>query len=79
MLQEAIVNSKERMGISRTVIKNYIESNYKMEITPSVVSNISRALKTGEDKNIFVFPKGMYCAASVFPSQPVLIDVLLLS
>jgi hypothetical protein len=52
------VSSKERMGISRTVIKNYIESNYGMEITPSVVSNISRALKSGEDKNIFVFPKG---------------------
>lgn len=66
------MNSKERMGISRTVIKNYIESNYKMEITPSVVSNISRALKTGEDKNIFVFPKGTYCF-SVFRT---LIDVM---
>lgn len=59
------MNSKERMGISRTVIKSYIESNYNMEITPSVVSNISRALKTGEDKNIFVFPKGMHCMVSV--------------
>jgi len=70
------VSSKERMGISRTVIKNYIESNYGMEITPSVVSNISRALKSGEDKHIFVFPKGVYCILPVFRAKTRLSDVL---
>lgn len=56
--QEAIVTSKERSGISRSFLKNYIETNYKLDITPTVLSYINRALTSGVDKGIFVFPKG---------------------
>ncbi|KAF8319316.1 winged helix DNA-binding domain-containing protein, partial [Clavulina sp. PMI_390] len=70
MIKEAIVASKERTGISRSYVKQYIESNYKLPITPTVTSNINRALKSGEDKKIFVFPKGPSGKVKLAPKAP---------
>ncbi|KAF8894703.1 hypothetical protein BD779DRAFT_858328 [Infundibulicybe gibba] len=60
MIRECIVNNPDdaRQGVSRHQIKKYVEEQYKLEIGAAQIAQLSRALTTGTDKDIFVLPKG---------------------
>lgn len=57
--QECITDAGDRTGVSRPMIKKFIEERYKMEVTASVISNINRSIAYGAGKGTFVLPKGM--------------------
>lgn len=58
MVKEAIIDSKERTGISRASVKKFLEIKYKIDVNAHVISSLNRAIKTGADKNVFSLPKG---------------------
>ncbi|KAJ7501659.1 hypothetical protein B0H11DRAFT_1992535 [Mycena galericulata] len=60
MVQESIVAHPEdaRQGVSRPQIKKFVESKYKLTIGNAQNTQLSKALATGTEKNIFVLPKG---------------------
>ncbi|KAJ7805351.1 hypothetical protein B0H14DRAFT_3485223 [Mycena olivaceomarginata] len=57
---ESIVAHPEdaRQGVSRPQIKKFVESKYKLTIGNAQNAQLSKALTTGTEKNIFVLPKG---------------------
>ncbi|KAB5596456.1 hypothetical protein CTheo_93 [Ceratobasidium theobromae] len=58
--QECIVAHREdsRAGVSRPMIKKFLEEQYKIDITPSHITNINRAIARGAETNVFTLPKG---------------------
>ncbi|KAJ7897897.1 hypothetical protein B0H14DRAFT_3424757 [Mycena olivaceomarginata] len=60
---ESIVAHPEdaRQGVSRPQIKKFIESKYELTIGNAQNTQLSKALATGIEKNIFVLPKGACC------------------
>jgi len=61
MVKECIATHPEdaRYGVSRPTIKKYIETKYKVEMNASATSQLSRAIISGVEKDIFVLPKGL--------------------
>ncbi|KAG9126374.1 hypothetical protein FRC07_003680 [Ceratobasidium sp. 392] len=47
-----------RSGVSRPMIKKFLEEQYKIDITPSHITNINRAIARGAETNVFSLPKG---------------------
>lgn len=70
MVKEAIIDSKERTGISRASIKKFLEIKYKMDVNAHVISSLNRAIKTGTDKNVFSLPKGPSGKVKLAPKIP---------
>lgn len=66
--QEAITETKERTGVSRQLIKSFIEERYAVQMNGMATTNISRALRTGEEKGVFVMPKGTLLLSTLLVS-----------
>ncbi|KAH9923945.1 uncharacterized protein BXZ73DRAFT_103679 [Epithele typhae] len=60
MIKECILEHPEdaRQGVSRPMIKKFVEDKYKLEIGAAQNTQLSKALQTGASKSIFVLPKG---------------------
>ncbi|KDQ59524.1 hypothetical protein JAAARDRAFT_624083 [Jaapia argillacea MUCL 33604] len=60
MIKECIASNTEdaRHGVSRPQIKNFVESEYKLEIGNAQNTQLSKAIATGVEKGEFVLPKG---------------------
>ncbi|KAJ7273522.1 hypothetical protein B0H12DRAFT_1007427, partial [Mycena haematopus] len=60
LLQECIIAHPEdaRGGVSRPMIKKFVESKYKVELNPSTASQLNRAITSGSERGTFVLPKG---------------------
>ncbi|KAF8710540.1 Aldo kereductase, partial [Rhizoctonia solani] len=60
MIVECIVAHRDdsRAGVSRPMIKKFLEDKYKIDITPSHITNINRAIARGAETNVFTLPKG---------------------
>ncbi|KAJ2969316.1 hypothetical protein NUW54_g12993 [Trametes sanguinea] len=60
MIKECIAAHPEdaRHGVSRPQIKKYVEDKYGLEIGAAQVTQLSKAITHGAEKNIFVLPKG---------------------
>ncbi|KAG1743949.1 hypothetical protein EDD22DRAFT_958724 [Suillus occidentalis] len=58
--QECITTTPDgnRHGVSRPVIKKFVDSKYHLEMNPLVSSQLNRAIHHGADKGKFVLPKG---------------------
>ena len=53
MVLQAIAELKDRKGASRPALKNYIESNWKIDMsTGMAVSTLTRALKKGIESGV---------------------------
>ncbi|KAF9519797.1 hypothetical protein BS47DRAFT_1336496 [Hydnum rufescens UP504] len=70
MIKEAIIDSKERTGISRSTIKKYLEAQYKIDVNNHVIASISRAIKTGAGNGVFTLPKGPSGKVKLAPKAP---------
>jgi len=60
MIKECIVAHPEdaRIGVSRPLIKKFVETKYHIDMNALAASQLSRAITTGSEKGIFVLPKG---------------------
>ncbi|KAJ3478694.1 hypothetical protein NLI96_g9579 [Meripilus lineatus] len=59
LIKECITNSESaRSGVSRVILKKYAEDTYKINMTPLQVSQLNRAIISGEKLGIFSLPKG---------------------
>lgn len=60
MITECITTTPDgnRHGVSRPVIKKFVDSKYHLEMNPLVSSQLNRAIHHGADKGKFVLPKG---------------------
>ncbi|KAJ7063114.1 hypothetical protein C8F01DRAFT_1209479 [Mycena amicta] len=60
MIKECIIAHPEeaRGGVSRPMIKKFIESKYKVEFNAAHASQLSRAITTGSERGTFTLPKG---------------------
>ncbi|KAF8610223.1 hypothetical protein BDV93DRAFT_10646 [Ceratobasidium sp. AG-I] len=60
MIVECIVAHPDeaRAGVSRPMIKKFLEETYKIDITPSHITNINRAIARGAETQVFTLPKG---------------------
>lgn len=58
LIKECIVDAGGRDGVSRSVIKKYVEDKYKLSVTPTITSHINSAIAKGAEKGEFVMPKG---------------------
>jgi len=60
MIKECIVAHPEdaRTGVSRPLIKKFVETKYHIDVNALAASQLSRAITTGSEKGIFVLPKG---------------------
>lgn len=58
LVKEAIVATASRDGASRAQIKKFVETQYKLEVTPTVNTHINTAIARGAEKGDFVLPKG---------------------
>ncbi|KAJ7090066.1 hypothetical protein C8R43DRAFT_1142144 [Mycena crocata] len=58
--QECIIAHPEdaRGGVSRPMIKKFVESKYKVELNASAASQLNRAITSGSERGTFVLPKG---------------------
>ncbi|KAF8061524.1 hypothetical protein FPV67DRAFT_1509297 [Lyophyllum atratum] len=60
MIKECITAHPDeaRMGVSRPMIKKFVESKYGVNLDPAAASQLNRAITSGSEKGIFVLPKG---------------------
>ncbi|KAG2041943.1 hypothetical protein BDR03DRAFT_686224 [Suillus americanus] len=60
MITECITTTPDgtRHGVSRPVIKKFVDSKYHLEMNPLASSQLNRAIHHGADKGTFVLPKG---------------------
>ncbi|KAJ6623440.1 hypothetical protein B0H10DRAFT_2009729 [Mycena sp. CBHHK59/15] len=60
MIKECIIAHPEdaRGGVSRPMIKKFMESKYKVELNASTASQLNRAITSGSERGTFVLPKG---------------------
>ncbi|KAH9842544.1 uncharacterized protein C8Q71DRAFT_733365 [Rhodofomes roseus] len=60
MIKECIITHKEdaRTGVSRHQIKKFVEDKYDIEIGNAQVTQLSKAITSGAEKDIFSLPKG---------------------
>ncbi|KAF8520217.1 hypothetical protein BU17DRAFT_65561 [Hysterangium stoloniferum] len=58
IIKECIIDAGDRSGVSRITIKKFAEEKYKLQPTPTVISNINRSIAYGAEKGVFVLPKG---------------------
>jgi len=60
MIKECIVDNPgdARAGVSRPMIKKFVENKYHIDLNPSTASQLNRAITTGSEKGIFLLPKG---------------------
>ncbi|KAJ7694207.1 hypothetical protein B0H17DRAFT_932149 [Mycena rosella] len=72
MIKECITAHPEdaRQGVSRPQIKKFVESTYKLSIGTAQNTQLSKALATGSEKNIFVLPKGPSGRVKLAPKGP---------
>jgi len=60
MIKECIVDnpSDARVGVSRPMIKKFVENKYHIDLNPLTASQLNRAINSGSEKGIFLLPKG---------------------
>lgn len=60
MITECITTTPEgtRHGVSRPVIKKFVDSKYHLEMNPLASGQLNRAIHHGADKGKFILPKG---------------------
>ncbi|KAF9065322.1 hypothetical protein BDP27DRAFT_1229161 [Rhodocollybia butyracea] len=60
MIKECITAHPDdaRTGVSRPTIKKFVESKYKIDVNASAASQLNRAITSGNEKGVFVLPKG---------------------
>jgi hypothetical protein len=61
-ITQALKSCKEKTGLSRTVIKNYIIANFydnDMSVNNKVTGEFNSALKKGIESGIFIAEKGV--------------------
>ncbi|CAK5279601.1 unnamed protein product [Mycena citricolor] len=60
MIKECIIAHPEeaRGGVSRPMIKKFVESKYKVEVNAAAASQLNRAITSGSERGQFVLPKG---------------------
>lgn len=60
MIKECIIAHPEdaRAGVSRPMIKKFVESKYHIDLTATAASQLNRAITSGNEKGIFQLPKG---------------------
>jgi len=60
MIKECIVHNPgdARVGVSRPMIKKFVENKYHIDLNPLTASQLNRAINSGSEKGIFLLPKG---------------------
>ncbi|KAJ3568878.1 hypothetical protein NP233_g5427 [Leucocoprinus birnbaumii] len=60
MIKECIIAHPDdaRTGVSRPQIKKFVETKYKLEFNTAQISQLSRAIQRGAEKDVFLLPKG---------------------
>ncbi|CAE6457409.1 unnamed protein product [Rhizoctonia solani] len=72
MIVECIIAHRDdsRTGVSRPMIKKFLEEKYKIDITPSHITNINRAITRGVETKVFALPKGPSGKVRLAPKKP---------
>ncbi|KAF8964662.1 hypothetical protein BDZ97DRAFT_1660021 [Flammula alnicola] len=60
MIKECIAGHPEdaRAGVSRPTIKKFVGDKYHIDLNAAAASQLNRAITTGNEKGIFLLPKG---------------------
>ncbi|KAJ3478490.1 hypothetical protein NLJ89_g12378 [Agrocybe chaxingu] len=67
MIKEAITTHPEdaRAGVSRPTIKKFIETKYHIDFNAPHLSQLNRAIAHGNEKGLFLLPKGLFVLVSL--------------
>lgn len=76
MIKECIAAHPDdaRHGVSRPQIKKFVEDQYKLLIGNAQITQLSRAIAVGAEKNIFSLPKGPSGRVKLAPKTPKVAD-----
>lgn len=76
MIKECIAANPEdaRHGVSRPQIKKFVEEKYKVAIGNAQITQLSKAIALGAEKNIFFLPKGLSGRVKLPPKAPKVVD-----
>ncbi|KAN0127537.1 hypothetical protein V8E53_014625 [Lactarius tabidus] len=76
MIKECIAANPEdaRHGVSRPQIKKFVEEKYKVVIGNAQITQLSKAIALGAEKNIFYLPKGLSGRVKLPPKTPKVVD-----
>lgn len=76
MIKECIAANPEdaRHGVSRPQIKKFVEEKYKVAIGNAQITQLSKAIALGAEKNVFYLPKGLSGRVKLPPKTPKVVD-----
>ncbi|KAH9029552.1 hypothetical protein EDB84DRAFT_1496201 [Lactarius hengduanensis] len=76
MIKECITAHPDdaRHGVSRPQIKKFVEEKYRLEIGNAQITQLSRAIAVGAEKNVFSLPKGPSGRVKLAPKAPKVAD-----
>jgi len=76
MIKECIAAHPDdaRYGVSRPQIKKFVEEQYRLVIGNAQITQLSRAIAVGAEKNIFSLPKGPSGRVKLAPKTPKVAD-----